>query len=74
MLTGLLFDNHIFGGDTAVGTQVLIQLKDALITVVYSGAASFVILKTVGAVCGGLRVEHDVEREGLDLKTSTANA
>ena len=42
-------------------------MKDALTTVVYSGVATFVILKVVSAICGGLRVEKDVEREGLDL-------
>lgn len=47
--------------------QLLIQLKDALTTVVYSGVMSFAILKAVEKICGGLRVERDVEREGLDL-------
>ncbi len=67
VLTGVFFSNQIFGGDATVGSQVLIQLKDALTTVVYSGVVSFIILKVVGAVCGGLRVEKEVEREGLDL-------
>ncbi|WP_274571369.1 ammonium transporter [Neisseria leonii] len=67
ILTGLLFDNRIFGGEAAIGSQVWIQTKDALITVLYSGIMSFVILKATGLVCGGLRVGHDVEREGLDV-------
>lgn len=67
VLTGLVFNNQIFGGDAVIGKQVLIQLKDALTTIVYSGVMSFVILKLVGIVCGGLRVERDIEREGLDL-------
>ncbi|MDO5638544.1 MAG: ammonium transporter [Neisseria sp.] len=67
VLTGVFFSNQIFGGEATVGSQVFIQLKDALTTVVYSGVVSFVILKIVGAVCGGLRVEKDIEREGLDL-------
>ncbi|WP_306440812.1 MULTISPECIES: ammonium transporter [Neisseria] len=67
VLTGLVFNNQIFGGDAVIGKQVLIQLKDALTTIVYSGVMSFVILKVVGIVCGGLRVERDIEREGLDL-------
>ena len=67
VLTGVFFSNQIFGGDATVGSQVFIQLKDALTTVVYSGVVSFILLKVVGIVCGGLRVEKDVEREGLDL-------
>ena len=67
ILTGVFFSNQIFGGDATVGTQLFTQVKDALTTVVYSGVATFVILKVVSAICGGLRVEKDVEREGLDL-------
>ena len=67
ILTGVFFSNPIFGGEATIGSQVLIQTQEALTTVVYSGVASFVILKVVGLVCGGLRVEKDVEREGLDL-------
>ena len=50
-----------------MGRQVLIQLKDVVTTLVYSGVATFVILKGVSVVCGGLRVDKDAEREGLDL-------
>ena len=67
VLTGLLFSNAIFGGEATVGRQVLIQLKDVVTTLVYSGVATFVILKGVSVVCGGLRVDKDAEREGLDL-------
>ncbi|MFV2029255.1 ammonium transporter [Neisseria sp. S1] len=67
VLTGIFFSNQIFGGDTTIGSQLFIQVKDALTTVIYSGVMSLIILKAVGLVCGGLRVERDVEREGLDL-------
>ncbi len=67
ILTGVFFSNPIFGGEATIGSQVLIQTQEAVTTVVYSGVASFVILKVVSLVCGGLRVEKDVEREGLDL-------
>ena len=67
VLTGLLFSNAIFGGDATVGRQVLIQLKDVATTLVYSGVATFVILKVVSVLCGGLRVNKVAEREGLDL-------
>ncbi|WP_037588236.1 ammonium transporter [Stenoxybacter acetivorans] len=67
ILTGALFSNMIFGGDAAIGSQLWIQIKDVIISVVYSGAVSWIILKAVGLICGGLRVERDEEREGLDL-------
>ncbi|PSJ79490.1 ammonium transporter [Neisseria iguanae] len=67
VLTGLVFDNQIFGGDATIGSQVWVQTKDALTTIVYSGVMSWVILKVVGKICGGLRVDKDTEREGLDL-------
>ena len=34
---------------------------------VYCGVMCFVLLKVVSLICGGLRVDKDVEREGLDL-------
>jgi Amt family ammonium transporter len=46
--------------------QVWIQVKSVLITIVYCAVLSFVILKLVDLVIG-LRVEREVEREGLDL-------
>ncbi len=46
--------------------QVWIQIKSVLITIVYCAVLSFVILKLVDLVIG-LRVEREVEREGLDL-------
>lgn len=67
ILTGICFDNSVFGGDATVATQVWIQLKDVGITVVYSGIMSVILLTIISKLCGGLRVERDIEREGLDL-------
>jgi Amt family ammonium transporter len=44
----------------------LIQLKGVVVTLVYSGVLTFVILKVVDVVIG-LRVTEDEEREGLDV-------
>ena len=44
----------------------MIQLKAALITVVYSLVVSFVLLKVVDLVMG-LRTDEQEERIGLDL-------
>ena len=46
--------------------QIWVQLIGITATVVYSGVASFVILKAVDGVVG-LRVAEDEETEGLDL-------
>lgn len=67
LLTGIFFNNTVFGGEAQISSQIFIQLKDVIITLSYSMAISFVLLKMIGQLCGGLRVEHDVEREGLDL-------
>ncbi len=67
VLTGIVFNNVVFGGDASVSSQVWIQLKDSAIAVVYSGLMSVILLKIVSICCGGLRVDKDVEREGLDI-------
>jgi len=46
--------------------QVGIQIYGIIATIVYSGIATFIILKLVDAVIG-LRVETETERDGLDL-------
>ena len=71
ILTGVFcaqsFGGIGFGGDnTGIGGQVWVQLIGVGATVIYSGIASFIILKGLDAVIG-LRVSHDEETEGLDL-------
>jgi Amt family ammonium transporter len=46
--------------------QVFTQIKGVVITVVYCGVATFVVLKVIDLIIG-LRVSEDVERDGLDL-------
>ena len=67
LLTGIFFNNAVFGGETTIVHQLFIQMKDAAITVIYSGVVSFILLKIVEKMCGGLRVERDDERQGLDI-------
>ena len=47
------------------GAQVMLQVIGVLSTLVYSGIATFIILKIIDAVIG-LRVTDEQEREGLD--------
>ena len=48
------------------GSQFMVQLASVAITVLWTGIASYVILKVIGAVIG-LRVDQQDEIEGLDL-------
>jgi Amt family ammonium transporter len=63
------FAHEQFGGNQgalAMGSQFATQLTAAVITVVYTGVATWVILKLVDAVVG-IRVSEEDEIRGLDL-------
>jgi Amt family ammonium transporter len=51
-----------YGGSIA---QLIIQAKGVVITIVYTGVASFILLKIVDAIVG-LRVSDEEEQQGLD--------
>jgi Amt family ammonium transporter len=53
-------------GETTMGTQVWIQVKGVLFTIVFTGVGSFVLLKLVDLAVG-LRVSSEDETLGLDL-------
>ena len=55
------------GADYAIGGQFMTQLTSSAITIVYTLVLSFIILKVVGIVCGGLRVSESEEQDGLDI-------
>lgn len=68
LLTGI-FAAEALGGVEAglnIGAQFVKQLLSVVITIVWSGVLSFIILKILDKIIG-LRVEADEEREGLDL-------
>ncbi|WP_373100301.1 MULTISPECIES: ammonium transporter [Pasteurellaceae] len=62
VLTGIFVSSEITGAETTVW----IQLKSVLITVVFSAVGSVMLLKIIDKFIG-LRVDHDAERQGLDL-------
>lgn len=68
LLTGVFTASALGGAgmDVGIGMQVWKQFLSIVITIVWSGVLSFVILKIVDAIVG-LRVEEDDERMGLDL-------
>ena len=55
-----------FADGASIAAQVWIQLKAVLVTVIYCGVASFILLKIIGALVG-LRVSEEQEEEGLDI-------
>ncbi|HEX9448059.1 MAG TPA: ammonium transporter [Dongiaceae bacterium] len=72
LLTGVFATKAIKGGDAAVGLidgnagQIVIQAEGVLLTLVYSGVGTFIILKVIDLIVG-LRVTEEIERDGLDL-------
>ncbi len=55
-------------GSNPIGTQVWIQLKAVLLTIVWSGVVAAAAYKIVDLVVG-LRVTEEEEREGLDISS-----
>ena len=54
------------GEGFSIASQVIIQAQGVLVTIVWCGVVTFVILKVLDAVMG-LRVSEEDESEGLDL-------
>ena len=52
----------------SIASQVMIQLKGVVITIVWSGVVSLIAYKIVDMVVG-LRVTEEEEREGLDISS-----
>jgi Amt family ammonium transporter len=59
---------NITPADYSIASQVWIQAKAVLTTVVWSGVVSAVSFKIVDLLIG-LRVPEDEEREGLDISS-----
>jgi len=70
ILTGVFAAKALGGSGLAEGmtilTQVWVQFKSVIVTVVYTGIVSFVILKVLDMIIG-LRVDVEQETEGLDM-------
>jgi ammonium transporter, Amt family len=59
--------------DYSIVSQVWVQIKAVLVTIVWSGVVSFVAYKIVDMVVG-LRVTEEEEREGLDINSHGESA
>ncbi|MCY3758865.1 MAG: ammonia channel protein, partial [Acidobacteria bacterium] len=49
-----------------IGSQFGVQVIGVVVTLVYSGVISFILLKVVDGIIG-LRASKEVETEGLDI-------
>ena len=70
VLTGI-FTAEMFGGtglENGIPSQLWIQIKSVIFTIVYTGVLSVIILKVLD-VTMGLRVSEEDEQEGLDLSS-----
>jgi Amt family ammonium transporter len=50
-----------------LGAQLGVQIKGVLVTVVYTTIGTYLILKVVDVLVGGLRITAEDETVGLDL-------
>ncbi len=72
LLTGVFATMLVKGGDVPVGLidgnagQIWIQFKSIIVTMVFCGVGTAIILKVIDLIVG-LRVPEEVERDGLDL-------
>ncbi len=69
MLTGVFALNEVGGHAGAIEGnvhQLLLQAEGIVVTILYSGIGSFIILKLIDLTIG-LRVSQDDEMEGLDI-------
>lgn len=66
---GLFSGQGFADGINSMGQQLGVQLTGIAATAVYTAVATFVILKLVGMLTGGLRVSAEEESQGLDISS-----
>ncbi len=65
-----IFSGYGFAdGISSMGGQLMAQLTGVIATVSYTAIVTFVILKLTGFLTGGIRVDEEVEIQGLDIVT-----
>lgn len=76
LLTGV-FSAQSLGGtveDLAIGQQVWVQLVSVVFTMVWCAIATLAILYIAKLLFGGLRVDEESERKGLDISSHGESA
>ena len=68
LLTGIFAAEGLggIGMDKSIGSQLSSQFFSLIVTILWSGIGSFIILKAIDRAIG-IRVKYNDEREGLDL-------
>ena len=71
LLTGVFSDASLGGTglDGSIGAQVWVQLVSVVFTMVWCAIATAVILLVAKLLFGGLRVDEESERQGLDISS-----
>ncbi|MEL0028288.1 MAG: ammonium transporter [Perlucidibaca sp.] len=54
------------GEGATIASQVMIQVKSVAFTVIFTAVLTYILLKIVSLLTGGLRVSDEAETEGLD--------
>ena len=57
------------GSEAGMGTQVMVQIKSVIFTLIWSGVAAYIAIKIADVCCDGIRSSEDDETEGLDVST-----
>ncbi|MDR3352780.1 MAG: ammonium transporter [Zoogloeaceae bacterium] len=77
ILTGVFAATELggqgYGEGVTLVSQVIVQVKSVLVTIVWSGVVAFVSYK-IADVLVGLRVTEEQEREGLDIASHGESA
>lgn len=75
LLTGV-FASKLLGGfqDISIASQLWVQFKSVIFTLVYCGIVTFVLLKITALFTNGLRVSKEEEQIGLDLSSHNEQA
>ncbi len=71
LLTGVFSDASLGGTglEGSIGAQVWVQLVSVVFTVVWCAVATALILLLARVLFGGLRVDSEAERQGLDISS-----
>ncbi|PCI66831.1 MAG: ammonia channel protein [Piscirickettsiaceae bacterium] len=63
-----LFSGYGFAdGISSIGGQLSVQAMGVVAVIAFTAVATFVVLKVVGMLTGGLRVGEEAEQQGLDI-------
>ncbi|MDC0312293.1 ammonia channel protein, partial [bacterium] len=65
-LLAAVVGSTLFGGEFDMLKQLGIQALASVVTIVYTGVVTVIILLVVKVICKGLRVSEEDERLGLD--------